>query len=169
VDVLEVSKPMETDPQVGDYHRLLSPGTYMVRCSAEGYVEQTWTVQVEDGPATVQDCALLPESQPKVHVQAIKVQYVDQGGGRYVVTGSVRIVDEAGLFVSGATVSAEWTLPNGSVVPQQALTNVKGVASFRTKSRTAGVFEICVTDVVKAGYLYDPAQNRVTCGTVAIP
>ena len=169
VDVLEVSKPMETDPQVGDYHRLLAPGTYTVRCSAEGYVEQAWALQVVDGLATVQDCALLPESQPKVHVQAIKAQYVDQGGGRYVVTGSVRIVDEAGLFVSGATVSAEWTLPNGSVVPQQAPTGAKGVASFRTKSRTSGLFEICVTDVIKAGYLYDPAQNRITCGTVSIP
>ena len=78
-------------------------------------------------------------------------------------------MDEAGLPVSGATVSAEWTLPNGSLVPQQALTSAKGVATFRVKSRSAGAFEICVTDVVKAGYLYDPAQNRVTCGMVTIP
>ncbi len=169
VDVLEVSKPMRTDPQAGDYHRLLAPGTYTVRCSAEGYLDQTWTVQVVDGPATVRSCALVPESAATMHVHAVKVQYTALGGGRYVVTGSVRIVDQNGLLVGGATVSAEWTLPNGSVVPQQAVTGAKGTATFRTKSRTTGTFEVCVTDVVKSGYVYDPEQNRATCGVVTIP
>jgi len=169
VDVLEVTKPMETDPQVGDYHRLLAPGTYTLRCSADGYVDQTWEVQVVDGPATGQNCALVPESLPSLHVHAIKAQYKDLGAGRYVISGSIRIVDDHGLLVSGATVSAEWTLPNGSVVAQQAQTGARGIASFRQKSRSTGTFEICVTDVVKAGHVYDPDQNRVTCGAVTIP
>ena len=169
VDVLEVSKPMGTDPQVGDFHRLLAPGTYTLSCTAPGYLGQEWTVQVVDGPATVQDCALLPESVPTLHVHAVKVQYTDLGGGRYAVTGSVRIVDDGGLFVGSAAVHADWTLPNGSVLPQQALTNTRGIAAFRTKSRSTGTFQVCVTDVVKSGYLYDPDQNRMTCGAVTIP
>ncbi len=60
VDVVEIGKPVRTDPDVGDYHRLLLPGTWTLVCSAEGYLDQTWTVEVISGPATVQDCALLP-------------------------------------------------------------------------------------------------------------
>jgi hypothetical protein len=169
VDVLEISKPLHTDPQVGDYHRMLLPGTYTVRCSATGYLDQTWTVLVVDGPATVQNCAMVPPSVSKIHVGVIKVQYQARGGGRYVVSSSVRILDESNHFVSGATVSSEWTLPNGSVQSQQALTNVKGVATFRIKSTQTGTHQICVTNVAKSGYVYDPSQNAETCDAVTIP
>jgi len=169
VDVLEISKPLHTDPQVGDYHRMLLPGTYTLRCSATGYVDQTWTVQVVDGPATVQNCAMVPPSAPKIHVGVIKIQYQDRGGGRYVVSSSIRILDQSNQFVSGATVGSEWTLPDGSVQAQQAPTSAKGIASFRIKSTQHGTHQLCVTNVVKSGYVYDPSQNAETCDTVTIP
>jgi hypothetical protein len=62
VDVLEIGKPVRTDPDVGDYHRLLLPGSYTLKCSADGYLDQAWAVEVVSGTATIQDCALLPES-----------------------------------------------------------------------------------------------------------
>jgi hypothetical protein len=169
VDVLEVSKPLKTDPQVGDYHRLLLPGTYTVRCSAAGYVDQTWTVQVVDGPATVQNCSMLPPTTATMHVSVIKVKYADRGGGRYVVSSSMRILDQDNHVVSGATVSSEWTLPDGSTLAQQALTNAKGIASFRIKSLQTGTHSICVTNVAKSGFIYDPIQNGETCDAVTIP
>ncbi len=58
VDVVEIGKIVRTDPDVGDYHRLLLPGTYTLHCHADGYLDQYWPVTVVDGPATVQDCAL---------------------------------------------------------------------------------------------------------------
>lgn len=61
VDVAEIGKSVRTDPDVGDYHRLLLPGTWTLVCHADGYLDQTWTVEVISGTATVQDCALLPE------------------------------------------------------------------------------------------------------------
>jgi hypothetical protein len=63
VDVAEIGKTVRTDPEVGDYHRLLLPGTWTLVCHADGYLDQTWTVEVISGTATVQDCALLPEVQ----------------------------------------------------------------------------------------------------------
>jgi hypothetical protein len=53
INILEIGKPILTDPSIGDYHRMLLPGTYSVKCEAIGYVPQTITgVVVVDGPAT---------------------------------------------------------------------------------------------------------------------
>jgi len=104
-----------------------------------------------------------------VHVDAIKMGYQDRGGGRYVVKAQIRIMDQSRQRVPGATVSAQWTLPDGSHQDQQAVTNAQGMAGLRLKSRQAGLHEVCVTEVTKAGYDYDPNQNRVTCGEVMVP
>lgn len=53
VDVLEIGKSIRTDDIVGDYHRLLEPGTYTLYVEAFGYVPETIPgVVVVDGPAT---------------------------------------------------------------------------------------------------------------------
>jgi hypothetical protein len=49
-----------TDPDVGDYHRLLLPGTYQVTYSATGFVPQTMELVVNEGNATVQNVILEP-------------------------------------------------------------------------------------------------------------
>ncbi|MBN1661563.1 MAG: carboxypeptidase-like regulatory domain-containing protein [Anaerolineae bacterium] len=60
VDVVEIGKPVFTDPDVGDYHRLLLPGTYTLVASAPCYLPLTATVTVTSGMATVQDFGLYP-------------------------------------------------------------------------------------------------------------
>ncbi|MDM7914085.1 MAG: M14 family zinc carboxypeptidase [Candidatus Eisenbacteria bacterium] len=61
VDVVEIGKTIRTDPDAGDYHRLLLPGTYTLQVEAAGYLPQTIPgIVVLDGPATVRDVALLP-------------------------------------------------------------------------------------------------------------
>lgn len=51
-----------TDPDIGDYHRMLLPGTYNLRFSAPGYVTQFVTsVSVGSGLATRVDVQLVPE------------------------------------------------------------------------------------------------------------
>ncbi len=52
------SSHVYTDPQVGDYHRLLKGGTYNVTYSAAGYFPKTFTVQVADKQTTVLDVQL---------------------------------------------------------------------------------------------------------------
>ncbi|PIE01260.1 MAG: hypothetical protein CSA81_12420 [Acidobacteria bacterium] len=48
-----------TDPAVGDYHRMLLPGTYTLRASAYGYVDaEVSGIVVVDGDAAVQDFVL---------------------------------------------------------------------------------------------------------------
>jgi len=52
------SSHVYTDPQVGDYHRLLKGGNYTVTYSATGYLPKTITVQVTDKQTTVRDVKL---------------------------------------------------------------------------------------------------------------
>lgn len=55
------AQPVFTDPDVGDYYRLLLPGTYALTYSALGFENKTVAgVAVVDGPATRQDVELDP-------------------------------------------------------------------------------------------------------------
>ena len=47
-----------TDPDIGDYHRMLMPGTYELVFDASGYTTETYTVTVNSGDATRLDVAL---------------------------------------------------------------------------------------------------------------
>ena len=73
--------PVFTDPDVGDYHRMLLPGTYTLRYAAPGYVP--WTAAdavVGPGAATRIDVSLRPADLADVNfdgrVSAVDVQLV---------------------------------------------------------------------------------------------
>jgi carboxypeptidase D len=52
--------PVYTDPEVGDYHRMLLPGVYTLEYSAPGYVPKTIAdLVVTDGEATRADVSLI--------------------------------------------------------------------------------------------------------------
>jgi PKD repeat protein len=52
------SSQVYTDPQIGDYHRLLKGGMYTVTYSAAGYFPKTVSVQVTDKQTKIQDIQL---------------------------------------------------------------------------------------------------------------
>ncbi|NVO18362.1 MAG: T9SS type A sorting domain-containing protein [Bacteroidetes bacterium] len=52
------SSQVNTDPAVGDYHRMLKAGTYNVTYSAAGYISKTITVQIVDRQKTIQNVQL---------------------------------------------------------------------------------------------------------------
>ena len=61
VTVAGNSQPVFSDPDVGDYHRMLLPGTYDLTFTAPGYVPQTVKgVQVDWGQPARVDVALAP-------------------------------------------------------------------------------------------------------------
>ncbi|MEE4359357.1 MAG: M14 family zinc carboxypeptidase [Desulfococcaceae bacterium] len=54
-----------TDPDAGDYHRMLLPGIYSIEISAPGYVSRTVSgISVGDGEAVRADAALDPLREP---------------------------------------------------------------------------------------------------------
>ncbi|NQU21078.1 MAG: proprotein convertase P-domain-containing protein, partial [Candidatus Nealsonbacteria bacterium] len=61
VTVAANTQPVYTDPDLGDYHRMLLPGSYDLTVSAPGYAPRTLeNVVVVDGATTPLDVVLLP-------------------------------------------------------------------------------------------------------------
>ena len=150
---------------------LVSP-TQITAVVPAGMAPGTYDLVLYNGDcqeATLASAFTVVAPSDTMHVGAIKMKYVDRGGGRYVVSATVQILNQNHAKVPGATVTIDWTLPNGSHVSQSALTNSNGLAAFKVKSTTGGSFQVCVTNVTKAGYSYDPGQNHVTCKTSTLP
>lgn len=79
-------------------------------------------------------------------------------GRKTTVVGNVYVRDALGQPVAGTTVKARWTLPNGGTKTSTAQTDSSGRARFAI-SGTRGTYTLTVTDLVKAGYLFDAANS----------
>ncbi|MFC2088874.1 M14 family zinc carboxypeptidase [Calditrichota bacterium] len=63
VTVLETGTGVNTDPDFGDYYKVISPGIYSLLFSADGYEDKKlYNVQVDSFPATILDVQLIPEA-----------------------------------------------------------------------------------------------------------
>ncbi|MHB1317238.1 MAG: choice-of-anchor Q domain-containing protein [Anaerolineae bacterium] len=103
---------------------------------------------------------------PGMHVSSIALTS-KKAGSKYIVSATVKIVDQKGKAVIGALVSAEWTLPNGSTVTQAVITSGKGVASFKVTDGS-GRYRISVTAVTMAGLDYWPTTNVETWDDIRV-
>jgi hypothetical protein len=83
------------------------------------------------------------------------------GSKTLTVNGRVTVRNSSGASVSGASVSINWRLPNGSTVSQNATTNSSGVATFTIRS-SRGTYTLNVTNVTKTGYTLDTANSVLT-------
>ncbi len=113
-----------------------------------------------------------------VHVHgatlAMHVDDIDMSAGRKGRSGNVEatavvtVVQEGGAPVSGATVYGSWS--GATSGDQNSVTNDAGEATFKSGTRKGGgTFTFSVTDVLKGGYAYDPAQNVETSDSITYP
>jgi hypothetical protein len=79
-------------------------------------------------------------------------------GNKANITGYVYVKDSGGKAIQNANVAIRWTLPNGSTKTMSATTNSLGQAKFSLSS-TRGTYTLTVTNVSKAGYLFDAAGS----------
>jgi len=64
LEYIDQPNTVRTDPQVGDYHRVIGEGSYTLQASASGYLTQTAAVSVISGTLTLHDFALQPIPLP---------------------------------------------------------------------------------------------------------
>jgi hypothetical protein len=83
--------------------------------------------------------------------------------------GLVVVEDDMGNRMEDADTQVELTAPNWGPRPTSRLTNWNGMARFRWGSRFGGDWTLCVTDIVKGSYAYEPGDNYETCATVTYP
>jgi hypothetical protein len=84
----EIPNTILTDPDVGDYHRVISPGTYSLDASATCYQSQSAEVNVVSGTATIQDFYLDPliDLSP-----SIKIASTNQANPEDIVNYQIRV------------------------------------------------------------------------------
>lgn len=61
--VEEVYWPCFTDPQIGDYHRVLLPGTYTIHFQANGFEEKVYTIQIQANGLYNLNVSLSPDNE----------------------------------------------------------------------------------------------------------
>jgi hypothetical protein len=103
-----------------------------------------------------------------MHVANIAPQFQNVPGS-FQVQATNTIQDANGAAVSGAAVTVDITLPNGSHVIRTKPTNTNGRASVSVRSSLTGVYTFTVTNVTKTAWTYDPAANAETSDTITVP
>ena len=75
------SSDVRTDPQIGDYHRMIAPGTYSLRYSAPGYITLTIDgIVFNSRQTTIEDIQLIPLSNdPALSYQSNDAGLVNRG------------------------------------------------------------------------------------------
>lgn len=73
-----------TDKGIGDFHKMVAPGTYTVNVSANGYQPKTFTVDVPDTGVVVINAELVPEITRNCNIQKIVWVRRDNSAGNYV-------------------------------------------------------------------------------------
>lgn len=83
------------------------------------------------------------------------------------VVGMVHVRDANLATVAGAEVTGQWSLPDGTLLEETAVTAFQGIATF-TVWEGRGVYRLCVTDVAKEGWTYQELMNRETCAEMTV-
>ena len=82
-------------------------------------------------------------------------------GGKATITGLVTVKDGNGRNVANATVTARWTLPNGSETTATARTGSTGRARFVTTG-PRGMYTLTITDAARTTYFFDTGNSMLS-------
>jgi hypothetical protein len=126
------SSQIRTDPDVGDYHRMLASGTYSLRFTALGFVPQTITgISVYDQAVTRLDVAMPPiPNEPVISFVSQDAGVVDAGDN---VTMNVTLINDGGGDATNVTATL-YCVDSFVIVTQE----VAGYPTIASLGGTAG-------------------------------
>jgi peptidoglycan/xylan/chitin deacetylase (PgdA/CDA1 family) len=104
--------------------------------------------------------------KPDMFVQNIAMSKATQGKNKYA-KATVTIYDEDNAFVSGATVTVQWSgLVSGT---SSGTTNGGGAVTLNSPAtKSSGTITATVTNVVKSGWNYNSTRNVETSDSITV-
>lgn len=131
-----------TDPDVGDYHRQIAPGTYNVRFTAAGYIPDTiYNVVVTAGQATIVNVQLQPIAGTP------DLAFVNHNAGTVMpgdtVDMLVKLVNNGGGNATGVSAVLSTSNPNVSII--QAVTSFPIINAFGGTAISQSAFRFAVS------------------------
>jgi hypothetical protein len=161
--------------------RQTSDGGYVHACSlgsARPSVVKTdpngtlqWEKEITVSGASAEVSAT-PTAPPALHVQNIAMELI-KSGVNYTAKATVLVCNQAGTPVEGATVVGDWYYKGSRIATgSSGVTDATGktaISSPPKKARIGDVFTFVVTNIVKAGCIYNPAANVETQDSIAVP
>lgn len=104
-----------------------------------------------------------------MYVSRVRLAYNGRSStGTDRVVAIVHVRDANKAYVKGATVTATWILPDGSSQQVTAVTSIYGGYATFTVWAGKGTYEFVVNDVIKTGWLYNPALSLATTGSIIV-
>ena len=92
--------------------------------------------------------------------------------GKYRASAGVNVLRSGNTPAARATVTGTWTL-NGTVIgTASSLTSRSGLATLyspQVNATKGSIFTFTVTSITLSGLQYDPALNRETSDSIAVP
>ena len=112
--------------------------------------------------------AMAEDEEITMSVSRVRLAYCGRSsGGSDRIVGMVHVRDVNKAAVAGATVTAEWTLPDGTVQEDTALTDFQGIATLQVWEGS-GTYKLSVTNVTKDGWVYDSDLDLETIGELEV-
>jgi len=138
-------------------------GIYRVVDAPQG-IEILWSPDFYHGTVHVSMAVFAPRPPAPLPVLQTHVESIDlmlaKNKGQRELRGLVYVQNERQLAAAGATVSATWTFPDGSVQHVQDITSGSGYAYFELLGRLdRGTYVLTVTDVALTDYIFDQSGS----------
>ena len=96
-----------------------------------------------------------------VHVSSFKASYA---GGQ--IKATTRVLDSLNKPVSSAAVKVSFEKEGKPIIFRTGMTNANGLVTL-SAAVPAGKWLVCVEEIHKIGYEYNPLKN--TCATIQVP
>jgi hypothetical protein len=134
-------------------------------------IEVFWILDFYSGVTRINMSIFYPTEPPPPPDNLLIVTNIDLTAskvkGKRQIQGFVRVENERGRSISGATVSGHWTFPNGSIQAVENITSSSGNAYFLLYDIPRGTYSLAIDNVELENYTFDMGSSVLSASVYA--